>query len=139
MKTLLLLLLFAWIGPIQSLVAQQDSNKFLIEEYLQQSEKQKKAGWTFIGVGAAATGLGSLLALTSDDWDSAGFGTGLVLFVGGGAMMVIGIPILISSSAKARKAGKLSLGVETVRTIQPNMNFSGKTVPTVTLSFPLNQ
>lgn len=134
----ILFLLIIGTGILHPLLAQENPNKFLIEELLAQSEKQRKTGWTLIGVGAAATGLGTILVFASSDWDSAGFDTGAVLFIGGGAIMVIGIPVLIGSTTKARKAARISLGTETVRVIHPNMNFSGKTLPTVTLSIPLN-
>ncbi|TDQ16238.1 hypothetical protein DFQ04_2350 [Algoriphagus boseongensis] len=134
----LFFLLIICTGIINPLFAQENPNKILAEELLAQSEKQKKTGWTFIGVGAATTGLGTLLMINSDDWGSTGFGTGVVLFVGGGAMMVIGIPILIGSTSKARKAAKLSLGTEIVKAIHPNMNLSSKSIPTVTFSIPLN-
>ena len=138
MKALFLTLIIVWSGVFHSILAQQNSNKFLIEEYLQQSEKQKKTGWTMIGVGAAALGLGTVIAFASNDLESTGFATGGILFIAGGASTILGIPVLISSSAKARKAARLSLGTETVSQINSDMIFSGKSIPSLTLSIPLN-
>lgn len=136
MRKFLLLsaLLFLALPEIK---AQTQDNKLLIEEYLQQSEKQKKAGWTLIGVGAGAAALGLVIAASSDDWSDASFGSGIILFFAGSATTIIGIPVLISSASKARKAAQLSIGANSARMINPN-GTSLKIYPALNFSIPLN-
>lgn len=119
------------------LFAQNQDNKLLIEEYLRQSEKQKKAGITMIAVGASAALIGTLLAASSDDWDDFSFGGGVILFTGGSAAAILGVPLIISSASKARKAAQLSLGANSARVIFPN-GASRKIYPAIQLSIPIN-
>ncbi len=134
-KTLIILILFILAAP--KLIAQNLENKLLIEEYLRQSENQRKAGITMLAVGGSAATLGLLLAATSTDWDSAGFGGGIILFVAGSATAILSIPILVSSASKARKAAQLSVGTDSARVIN-SQGSTLKTYPTLNLSIPLN-
>ena len=134
-KLISLIAFFLLASPI--LKAQNEDNKLLIEEYLRQSEKQKKTGWTLIGAGAGAAALGLVLAASSDDWSDSSFGSGIILFVVGSASTVLGIPVLISSASKARKAGRLSLGTQTVRA-PIFQNSSWKIYPSLNFSVPLH-
>jgi hypothetical protein len=133
----LILLLALFLSSLPNLQAQNQENRLLIEEYLQQSEKQKKAGITIMAVGAATAGLGLLLAATSNDWGNASFGGGIILFVGGSAAVIIGVPIIISSASKARKAAQLSIGTNSARVIHQHGTYS-TFYPALNISFPIN-
>ncbi len=119
------------------LLAQNQETKFLIEEYIKQSEKQKKTAIIMMGAGAGAMALGALIANTANDLDSPAVGGGIVLFFAGSASVIIGIPIIVSSSAKARKAGQLSLGLNSARVINPEGS-TKTTYPALKISVNLN-
>jgi hypothetical protein len=136
MKKLILILAFL-LSPFPELFAQNQDNKLLIEEYLRQSENQRKAGIIMIGAGAGTAALGVLLAVFSNDWDSPAFGGGVILFVAGSASAIVGIPIIVSSASKARKAGQLSLVTDSARVINPNVS-SFNIYPALKISVPLN-
>lgn len=134
-KTLIILILFIMAAP--RLAAQSQENKLLIEEYILQSEKQKKTGLIMIGVGTVAFALGALVIDNSYGLEDPSLGSGLILSLGGGVSALIGIPILISSGSKARKAAKLSLEATKIQ----NSSIPGqqtKVFPAVGVSIPLN-
>ena len=133
-----LILIFALLfSAFYELIAQNQDTKFLIEEYIQQSERQKKTAIIMMGAGVGATALGILLATTATSWDSPAFGGGGILALAGSASTVIGIAILVSSASNARKAGKLSLELSSTRVINsevtPQMIY-----PSLKFSIPLN-
>lgn len=90
-----------------------------------------------MGAGAGTVALGTLIAILSNDWASTAFGGGVVLFFVGSASTIIGIPILVSSASKARKAGQLSLELNSARVIVPNGS-AFPTYPALKVSLPLN-
>lgn len=133
-KLILLLIYFLLATPV--LKAQNQENKFLIEEYIQNSEKQKATGMTMICAGIVAFGVGILIA-NDAAWDDPAFGTGIYLALGGGASTLIGIPILISSGVKARKAAELSL--QATRIQNPLiLGHQSKVFPSIGISIPLS-
>jgi hypothetical protein len=72
-----LVLIFAILfSSFYELIAQNLDTKFLIEEYIKQSEKQKKTAIIMMGVGAGATALGFLLVYSAKSLDSPGTGSG---------------------------------------------------------------
>ena len=133
-----LVLIFAILfSSFYELIAQTQDTKFLIEEYIKQSERQKKTAIILMGVGGGAVALSFLLALTADDWDSPGFEGSVFLFYAGSASVLIGIPIIVSSAANARKAGRLSLELNSARVL--NQESPPKTIyPALKISLPLN-
>lgn len=135
MKTLTLFLTLS-ILVYQHLCAQDQGNRLLIEEYIQQSAKQKNTGLTMVIVGTAAIGIGYLMAYNAS-WDEPAFGTGIILTLGGGASTLIGIPILISSGVKARRAAELSLQADRIQN-PSNLGPQTKVIPSVGISIPLN-
>lgn len=90
-----------------------------------------------MGAGAGAMALGLLIASSANDWDSPAFGGGFVLFFAGSASVIIGIPIIVSSASKARKAGQLSLGLNSARVIYQEGSFQ-TTYPALKFSVKLN-
>ena len=90
-----------------------------------------------MGVGGGAMTLSLLLAITANDWNSPGFEGGVVLFFAGTASVLVGIPILASSASNARKAGKLSLELNSARYIYPESP-PQIVYPALKISVPLN-
>ncbi|MEB2774907.1 hypothetical protein SYJ56_06295 [Algoriphagus sp. D3-2-R+10] len=123
------------IFTFSEIFAQNENQKSLIEEYLRQSENQKKTGIIMISAGAAAAALGLLIA-TSSNWYGYGLDTGGFVFLAGSVSAIVGIPIIISSASKARKAGKLSLDLNTARVIHQR-GTSNPTYPALKISIPL--
>lgn len=135
MKKLALFLALS-ISAFHHLHAQEQGNRLLIEEYILQSAKQKNIGLTMMIAGTAATGIGILMA-NNAYWDEAAFGAGILLTLGGGASTLIGIPVLISSGVKARRAAELSL--QAVRVQDPTiLGQKTKVFASVGISIPLN-
>ncbi|MBN7817722.1 hypothetical protein [Algoriphagus pacificus] len=133
-----LVLIFAILfSSFFELIAQTQDTKFLIEEYIKQSERQKKTATILMGAGGGAIALSFLLALTADDWNSPGFEGGVFLFFAGSATVLIGIPIIVSSAANARKAGRLSLELNSARVLNPE-NPPKTIYPALKISLPLN-
>jgi hypothetical protein len=117
---------------------QSQETKILIEEYLRQSEKQKKTGLIMLGAGAGSVILGTVLFGTA--WNSgsnfAG-GASVFLLTAGGISTLVSIPVLVSSASNGRKAAKLGIG--TTRLEVPGSSvFLQKTYPTWSISIPLN-
>lgn len=135
MKILMLFLPLS-ILVYQHLYAQDQGNRLLIEEYIQQSAKQKNTGLTMVIAGTAAIGIGYLMA-NNASLDEAAFGAGILLTLGGGASTLIGIPILISSGVKARRAAELSLQADRIQN-PSNLGLQTKVIPSVGISIPLN-
>jgi hypothetical protein len=135
-KFILIITVFFLASPTLQAQSQDQTNRLLIEEYLQQSEKQKKIGLTMLAVGGGASLLGLVLAASSDDWDDVSFGGGIILMMAGATAMVVSVPILISSASKARQAAVLSVGTQTVRVI--NQKPYSNTYPALSISLPLN-
>ncbi|GAA0880300.1 hypothetical protein GCM10009119_32700 [Algoriphagus jejuensis] len=135
MNKLLITLAFLFL-TLPEVKAQNQDNQLLIEENLRQSEKQKKTGITMMIAGGAATAVGMMLAWNSA-WDSAEFGAGGFLMLAGSASVIIGIPIIVSSANKARKAATLSLSANSARMIRPN-GFSPQVYPALNLTIPLH-
>lgn len=135
-KFLTLLALFLVFS--QNLKAQNAESKFLIEEYLRQSEKQKKTGLIMLGAGAGSVLLGTVLFGTA--WNSgSNFAGGASAFflVAGSISTLVSIPVLVSSASNGRKAAKLGIG--TTQIAAPgSMGGTQKTYPTWIISIPLN-
>ncbi|MCH6234710.1 hypothetical protein [Cognataquiflexum rubidum] len=119
-----------------NLKAQNKDREFLIKEYLQQSEKQKKTGITFFVVGSGMAALGLISLGVSNSLSDGTIGLGYSLILIGIPVTVIGLPIIISSASKARKAAQLSVGAQTVRA--PILRESQKVYPAITFTVNLN-
>lgn len=125
-----ILLLFAL-----NLNAQNQDREFLIKEYLKKSEKQKKTGISVLVIGSGMVALGIIMGNSGESTSSTtriGYSFALV----GTPVAIIGIPILISSASKARKAAQLSVGAQTVH--MPNLQEIQRMYPSLTLSVQLN-
>lgn len=139
MKRILVFLVFFGLGICQPLFAQQSSNQLLIQEYIKQSERQKKTGLIMLGTGLGSTIIGAVMfgAGWGDGSDTtAEIGAGLM--VAGVLASLISVPILVSSSATGRKAGKLSLGLGEVQAFHP-FGYRANSYPAMSFSLPLNQ
>ncbi len=86
--------------------------------------------------GGAATAVGVMLAWNST-WDSTEFGAGGLLMLAGSASVIIGIPIIVSSASKARKAATLSVSANSARMIRLNGS-SLQLYPAMNLTIPLH-
>ena len=132
---LLILLLCSSFGKIY---AQDTSNKILIEEYIKQSENQKKTGLIMLGAGLGATLIGTVMFGSAWSTGSEVVGvSGAILVTAGVISTLVSIPIIISSASKARKAGQLSLGLISASAINPKGS-SQITYPTLKISVNLN-
>jgi hypothetical protein len=133
-----LVLIFAILfSSFYELIAQNLDTKFLIEEYVKQSEKQKKAAIIMIGAGAGTAALGLLLAYSANNLSDPALGVAGALLLVGSASAIIGIPILVSSASKARKAGQLSLVLNSARVMNPEGS-PQMIYPALKISVPLN-
>lgn len=133
----IILFLVLSILASKNLQAQHQENRLMAEEYIRQSEKQRKTGLIMVGVGAAAVGLGTALISSSNDLGGFDVGSGIVLFSSGFASTLIGIPVLISSGVKARRAAELSL--QATRIQNPSiLGQQTKVFPSIGISIPLN-
>lgn len=136
MKHFLFALVIGILG-FQSVYAQQNQNQILLEELIQQSERQKKTGLTVMAIGGGAVGLGLVLAASSNDWSDGSFAGGIILAGAGSLAVLVGVPILAGSASKARKAAQLSLTA--MRTSPEQRAFRAPShIPSLTLSFPLS-
>lgn len=137
MKKLVLIFVLLFSSFFE-LFAQNQENKLLIEEYLKQSENQKKTGLIMLGAGVGATVLGTLMIGVAWSGGSEAVGwTGVVLFTAGAVSTLASIPIIISSASKARKAANLSIQSRSLPNIHPN-GISSVRYPALNLSIPLN-
>jgi hypothetical protein len=133
------LVIFAFFLFLPRIQAQQSQeNKILMEEYLRQSEKQKKTGLIMLGAGAGSVILGTVLFGTA--WntgsDIAG-GASALFLITGSISTLVSIPVLVSSASKGRKAAKLSIGTNQVAGIDL-ADFRQKTYPALGISIPIN-
>lgn len=138
MKILFVCFSLALLFLVQPILAQQDSNQFLIQEYVKQSERQKKTGLVMLGAGVGAVVLGTVLFAAA--WDSgSGFAGGASVFflTAGSISTLVSIPIIISSASNGRKAGRLSMGLGQTQALQAP-RFSPNAYPTISFSLPLN-
>jgi hypothetical protein len=120
------------------LYAQDSSNKILIEEYIKQSENQKKTGLIMLGAGLGATLIGTVMFGSAWSTGSEVVGvSGAILVTAGVISTLVSIPIIVSSASKARKAGQLSLDLNTARVLTPGGN-SPSIYPGLKLSVSLN-
>lgn len=120
------------------LYAQDSNNKTLIEDYIKQSEKQKKTGLIMLGAGVGATVLGTVMfgVAWSGGSEVAGL-TGIVLFTAGAISTLASIPIIISSASKARKAATLSIQSRVLPGIHRD-DLSSLIFPALNLTIPIN-
>ncbi|MCM1050852.1 MAG: hypothetical protein NC349_02730 [Paenibacillus sp.] len=96
----------------------------------------RAVGWTSFGVGSAAFVGGVLTFLFESSFTGKHSAAGPALMIGGGALTIASVPILVSAYSYRNKAKKMSL----------NMGVSHITIPTLTtnthitpaLSFALN-
>lgn len=137
MNRLILFIVLLFLS-FEKLYAQDSSNKILIEEYIKQSENQKKTGLIMLGAGLGTTVIGTVMFASA--WSSGSElvgGSGAILFTAGAISTLVSIPIIISSASKARKAAKLSIQSRSLPGIQLN-NFSYVIYPSLNLSIPIN-
>lgn len=135
---ILVLCIALLFGSSLELFAQDQETRFLIEEYTKQSEKQKKTGLIMLGAGVGATLIGTVLFGSAWSTGSEVVGvSGTLLGTAGVISTLVSIPIIVSSASKARKAGQLSLDLNTVRIITPGRN-SPSGYPGLKLSVSLN-
>ena len=93
-----------------SLAQYTDTTKHnLATDYLQKSNKQKKAGWILLGGGAAMTGIGIIVGATAaaDELitgDSNGLDAATILIPVGLLSMAGSIPLFIAAGKNRRKA-----------------------------------
>jgi len=134
----LILLVVLLCFSFGKLYAQDSNNKILIEEYIKQSEKQKKTGLIMLGAGVGATVLGIVMfgVAWSGGSEVAGL-TGIGLFTAGAISTLASIPIIISSASIARKAATLSIQSRALPGIQPD-GLSSVIYPALNLSIPIN-
>jgi hypothetical protein len=138
MNTRIIILLLAFVLGSAPLFAQSDTQRQLAEEYLKQSEKQKKTGLIMLGSGIGAGLLGT--AMFGAGWnEGSGFvlGSGITLMLAGTVSTLVSIPVLVSSASKGKKAGKLSLGIASIATAQPH-GFASQNYPSLHFSIPLH-
>lgn len=124
---------------VQPILAQQDSNQFLIQEYVKQSERQKKTGLVMLGAGLGATIVGAVMigsAFGTNSSETVG-NVGGGLLVAGSLSTLISIPVLISSAANGCKAGKLSISLGQTQALRVQ-GIPQRTYPTISFSLPLN-
>lgn len=134
---IILLLLALFLGSSR-LIAQSDTQRQLAEEYLKQSEKQKKTGLIMLGSGIGAGLLGT--AMFGAGWnEGSGFvlGSGVTLMLAGTISTLVSIPVLVSSASKGKKAAKLSLGIAKISSAQPH-GLVSQNYPSLNFSIPLN-
>ena len=134
----LTILIFLLCFSFGKLYAQDFSNKILIEEYIKQSENQKKTGLIMLGAGLGATVIGT--AMFGSAWSTGSEVVGIsgaILVTAGVISTLVSIPIIVSSASKARKAGQLSLDLNTARVLTPGGN-SASIYPGLKLSVFLN-
>lgn len=133
---LVLISLFLFLPKTQA--QQSQESKILIEEYLDQSERQKKTGLIMLGTGVGSVLLGTVVfgAAWNSGSNFAG-GASVFLLTAGSISTLISIPILVSSASNGRKAAKIGIG--TTQLAAPvTGGFPQKTYPTWSITIPLN-
>jgi hypothetical protein len=114
MKYALLIIAMLWLTSIG--VAQQNhpQYKYSREEYLKKSKNNKRVGWILLGVGAATTATGLIIASTAPDDEflpdeifSGGIAMGVGLLSMAGS-----VPFFIVSGSQARKAATMTAGIK---------------------------
>lgn len=137
MNRLILLIVLLCLS-FGNLYAQDSSNKILIEEYIKQSENQKKTGLIMLGTGLGATVIGTVMFASAWSNGSEVVGvSGAILLTAGVISTLVSIPIIISSASKARKAANLSIQSRTLPRIHPT-GISAEIYPAINLSIPIN-
>jgi hypothetical protein len=138
---LLVLLIGLSIGCFSQ---QKNAPSSSMEELLIQSKKQKTAAYIFLGSGAAATGIGTILInnnfciFVCSFSQKAALEVGAGLFLAGGAAMLTSIPIFISASNKSKRAYRISAKYQDI--LLPELGQNGsRTIPAVNLSVSLNR
>lgn len=138
MNARIIVLLLALALGSTSLLAQSDTQRQLAEDYLKQSEKQKKTGLIMLGSGIGATIVGT--AMFGAAWGGASefVGvTGVTLMLVGTISTLVSIPVIVSSASKGKKAGKLSLGISSISSANPS-GIVSQNYPALNFSIPLN-
>jgi hypothetical protein len=136
-RKIIFLLLAACIFSFK-IFAQSSSERILVEEYVKQSEKQKKTGLIMLGSGIGATILGT--AMFGAGWgEESGFllASGATLMLAGSISTLVSIPIIVSSATKAKKAAKLSLGIAKISSALPT-GVVTQNYPSIHFSMPIN-
>lgn len=138
MNKLIIILLILSFGFNLTGFTQQQANRLLIEEYLQQSEKQKKTGVILLSTGVGATLIGTVLFGIGwgNNSDVIG-GGGVLLMTAGSIATLVSIPVLIGSASSGRKAGKISLDLAQVDPLAP-ADWKNQKYPALSFSIPLN-
>ena len=117
--------------------SQDNKSKILAEEYLRQSEKQKKTGLIMLGAGIGATVAGTVMFAAAWGGASAAVGTtGVILFTTGSVSTLVSVPIIISSASNGRRAGKLSLLSEK-SDLSQTLGTGTKFYPALNFSYPI--
>lgn len=118
--------------------SQSLERNILIEEYIKQSEKQKKTGLIMLGAGLGSVLLGTVLfGVGWGDGSDVAAGSGAILMTAGSISTLVSIPILVSSASNGRKAAKLGISTARIPTSQPT-GFPSKIYPALSFSIPIN-
>jgi hypothetical protein len=117
--------------------SQYQKNRILAEEYLRQSERQKKTGLIMLGAGVGATVAGTVMFFAAWGGASAAVGTtGVILFATGSVSTLASVPIIISSASNGRRAGKLSVSSEK-SDLSQTLGKGAKFYPALNFSYPI--
>jgi hypothetical protein len=135
MKNLLILLiLFSLCFPAFGQKAEPSQMQL---DLIRKSDKQYKAGWIFLGTGAALS-LAAIAIPTNYDYNDGSSNNTAITILGWTGFLAIGtsIPFFLSAGQNARLAAKLSL--ESQALIQP-IPIPGQTnrIPSLSLKIPL--
>ncbi len=138
MNTRMIVLLLALVLGSTQLIAQTSMQTQLAEEYLKQSEKQKKTGLVMLGSGIGAGLLGTVMFGAAWGGGSEFLGvSGVTLMLAGTISTLVSIPVIVSSASKGKKAGKLSLGIVTISSAHPT-RINSQNYPALNFSMPLH-
>jgi hypothetical protein len=139
MNKKIILFLLAGFLCTAKIFGQTNPERVLAEEYLKQSEKQKKTGLIMLGSGIGATILGT--AMFGAAWGSGSEflgAAGVTLLTAGTISTLVSIPVIVSSASKGKKAGKLSL-VAANASQATSSGISLGYYPALSFSLPLTQ
>jgi len=141
-SSILLVLVFGlWIGCFSQ---QKNDPSFSMEELLIKSKKQKTTAFIFLGSGAVATGIGTILInnnfciFVCSFSQKAALEVGAGLFLSGGAAMLTSIPLFISASNKSKRAYRIEANNQAI--LLPELSQNGpRSIPSLNLSVSLNR
>lgn len=96
----------------------------------------RAVGWTAFGVGSAAFVGGVLTFLIESSFTGKHSAAGPALMIGGGALTIASVPLLVSAYSYRNKAKKMSLNMGVSHITTPSLTTNPHISPT--LSFALN-